>query len=128
MTPSLHWNKWFVWSLLWFAASVYALLLQPASQTPPPFPHFDKVGHAALFFAQFWLLAKGFFSQQRAIPWRLLLAAAIGWAALSETLQALCTTTRQGDVFDALADLIGTSAALYLAHRVQQARVHSSQG
>lgn len=128
MKPSVCMNQWFILALLWFAASVYALLLQPVSQTPPPFAHFDKVAHIALFFGQFWLLAKGFFRQHRPLPLRLLWITAIAWATLSEILQALCTTTRQGDVLDALADLVGTGAALYLAHSVQQARLNSSQG
>lgn len=126
MSRFIRFNKWFALAFAWFLASVYALLLQPASQTPPPFAHFDKVAHMALFFAQFWLLAKGFSSQHRPLPLRLLWTGAIIWAALSEILQALCTTTRQGEVFDALADLIGTGLALYLAYRIQQARCHSS--
>ena len=118
-------NKWQAAALLWLAASVYALLLHPGGNTPPPFAHFDKAVHAGLFFGQFWLWAKAYFSCGRAIPYRLLTACALLWAAGSEVLQAVFTP-RHGDPWDAAADMAGALAALWLIRRVSQARTQTT--
>lgn len=114
-------NKWLLLSLLWLAASVYALL-RPAERTVPPFAHFDTVAHFALFFGQFWLAAKVFFSRNRALPFRWLLLLAVAWALLSEGLQAVLTTTRHAALGDVAADVLGAACALWLARQVAAAR------
>ncbi len=117
-----HMNK-FVWlSLLWFSASIYALFFKPAVDVAPPFAHFDKCVHAGLFFAQFWLLSKVYVSRQQPLPWRRLLVLAVAWAAASEVLQATLTRTRQGDVWDAAADIFGAASAIWLAARLSRLR------
>ena len=58
-------NRWLWLSVLWFAGMMYALLLHQGSNAPMPFANFDKVVHAALFFGQFWLLAKVFLLRRR---------------------------------------------------------------
>ena len=115
-------NQFALLALLWFGAGVYALLFREAEGGAAPFPHFDKVAHFALFFGQFWLLAKAWLAEKRPIPYRSLLIAALILAAGSEAAQALFTHTRQGSWLDGLADVAGAATALWLAHRLALAR------
>ncbi|MDK4679643.1 VanZ family protein [Kingella negevensis] len=109
-------NKWLVLGVLWFIAGIYSLIFREStSQTPPPFPHFDKLAHCLLFFAQTWLLAKAWLTESLKVPTRTLFIFGLVYAICSEIAQHLLTKTRQGDPFDALADMIGVSVALYLA-------------
>ena len=90
-------NKWLAAALLWLIAGIYSLIFRESnSHLAPPFPHFDKIAHAALFFF------------------------ALCYAISSEIAQHLFTQTRQGDPFDALADMAGSGIALYLARRAYQ--------
>lgn len=114
-------NPWFVLAAVWFLASLYTLFFKSGG-APVPFPYFDKISHWALFFVQFWLLAKGFFSQRRAIPWRTLMVVALAWAVVSEIIQGVFTATRAAEVWDAAADVTGAAFALWLAQQVAQAR------
>ncbi|STZ75904.1 VanZ family protein [Bergeriella denitrificans] len=115
-------NRFTLLALLWLAAGIYSLLFREAGGGVPPFPHFDKVAHFALFFAQFWLCAKAFIREKRAIPYRGLLLCALVYALLSEWAQAAFTATRQGSWGDGAADMAGAAAALWLAHRVNAAK------
>lgn len=116
-------NKWILASLIWFIASIYALIFRDTpGHSAPPFPHFDKLAHGSLFFAQIWLLAKAYLVASRPIPVRTLLAFALVYAISSETAQSLFTQTRQGDPLDALADIIGASIALIFAYRLYEQR------
>ena len=116
-------NKWTAAALLWFAAGTYALIFRESSgSAAPPFPHFDKIGHFLLFFAQIWLAAKAWLAEGRTVPVRVLLVAGLILAAASETAQHLFTQTRRGDIWDAAADLAGTCAALTAAKLVQSAK------
>ncbi len=115
-------NKFTLLALAWFGAGVYALLLRESEGGAMPFPHFDKVVHFALFFGQFWLLAKAWLAEKRPIPYRSLLMIAVACAAGSEIAQALLTQTREGSWLDAFADIAGAATALWLAHRVALAR------
>lgn len=104
--PHLGWR---CAAALYFVASVYALL-QPGSGEPPPFAHFDKLGHALLFAVQAALMQRGW-PRLAPVPAFVLLLA---WALASEGLQAWLTTTRQGDWLDATADMLGAGLALWL--------------
>lgn len=116
-------NKWLAAAILWFIAGIYSLILrESSSHIAPPFPHFDKIAHAALFFAQIWLLAKAWLTERKRPPIAALFAFALCYAISSEIAQHLFTQTRQGDPLDALADMLGSSIALYLAHRAHQHR------
>ncbi|SUA24289.1 VanZ family protein [Neisseria gonorrhoeae] len=42
-------NRFSLLSALWFAGGIYSLLFKAADTAPPPFPHFDKAAHLALF-------------------------------------------------------------------------------
>lgn len=114
-------NKWLAAAILWFIAGIYSLILrESSSHIAPPFPHFDKIAHAALFFAQIWLLAKAWLAERKRPPIAALLAFALYYAIGSEIAQHLLTQTRYGDPLDALADMAGSSIALYLAHYAYQ--------
>ena len=116
-------NKWLAAALLWLIAGIYSLIFRESnSRIAPPFPHFDKIAHAALFFAQIWLLAKVWLAERKRPPIAALFTFALCYAIASEIAQHLFTQTRQGDPLDALADMIGSSIALYLAHRAHQHR------
>ena len=122
-------NRWLFAAALWFSAGVYALVFrESALHTPPPFPHFDKLGHAALFFAQCWLLTKAWLAEGREPPYAVLAACALVYAAASEAAQHFFTNTRQGDWLDAAADMAGCAAALYFArvlHRLRRKKTGS---
>ena len=114
-------NKWLAAAILWFIAGIYSLILRESSgHIAPPFPHFDKIAHAALFFAQIWLLAKAWLAERKRPPIAALFTFALCYAIASEIAQHLFTQTRQGDPLDALADMIGSSIALYLAYHAHQ--------
>ena len=115
-------NRYSLLALLWLAAGLYSLLFREASGGTPPFAHFDKVAHFALFLGQFWLAAKAFMQAQRRIPYAALFTLAVLLAAGSEVAQALFTQSRQGDMLDGLADIAGAATALWLAHKVSTAR------
>lgn len=107
-------NRFAMLSALWFAGGIYALL-KPTDTAPPPFPHFDKAAHFALFFAQIWLLTKAFRTGKLPIPYRSLIAFAFCFAVVSECAQAWFTATRTGSLGDVLADMAGTVLALFAA-------------
>lgn len=107
-------NRFALLSALWFAGGIYALL-RPAETAPPPFPHFDKAAHLALFFAQIWLLTKAFKTGKLPIPYRSLMVFALCFAVVSECAQAWFTETRTGSLGDVLADLTGAALALFTA-------------
>ena len=115
-------NKFTVAALIWFAAAIYALLFKEGGNSAPPFPHFDKVGHFGLFFGQAWLCAKIFIQDNRNIPYKGILFAALLFAVGSELAQAFLTTTRQGSLADGIADMVVTVAALWFATKVKAAK------
>ena len=115
-------NRWLLLAVLWFAAGVYGLIFRETDGGAAPIPHFDKVAHFGLFFGQFWLLAKVFMQERRAIPFAALLVLALALAAGSEWAQGALTQTRAGDWRDALADISGAVAALWLARKVAAAK------
>lgn len=113
----------FAWAaVIWFFGGCYALLMREADGSVPPFAHFDKAVHFALFFAQIWLCAKAFMVENRPIPYRSLVVFAVFFAVCSEVGQALLTETREGSMGDAAADMLGTAAALWLANKVAKAK------
>lgn len=116
-------NKWLFLALLWWLAGAYALVWRESADiSAPPFPHFDKMAHFFLFFAQTWLLAKIWLTARRTLPVVPLLAFALGNAVASEWAQAVFTVSRQADVWDGMADMAGAAAALYAAVGIQKIR------
>ena len=115
-------NKFTVAALIWFVAAIYALLFKEGGNSALPFPHFDKVGHFGLFFVQAWLCAKIFIQENRNIPYKGILFAALLFAVGSELAQAFLTATRQGSIADGIADMAGTVVALWFAAKVKAAK------
>ncbi|MDO4878123.1 MAG: VanZ family protein [Neisseria sp.] len=117
-------NKYTLLAAVWLVLLWYGLLRESGGRLPaPPFPHFDKAVHFAIFFAQFWLAARAFPEAGRRPPYRALALAALLLAAATETAQWLFTATRSGDFYDAAADSAGAAAALLLAGRVRRRAV-----
>lgn len=115
-------NKFTALAALWFLAAIYSLLLRESTGGAPPFPNFDKVAHFALFFAQFWLLAKAYMADKHPIPYRGLMITAVVFAVASECAQAMFTQTREGSFWDTVADVCGAAAALWFARKIEQAK------
>lgn len=115
-------NKFTAAAFIWFVAAIYALLFKEGGNSAPPFPHFDKVGHFGLFFGQAWLCAKIFIQDNRNIPYKGILFAALLFAIGSELAQAFLTATRQGSIADGIADMAGTTVALWFAEKVKAAK------
>lgn len=110
-------KQWLIAAVAWFAMSVYTLIFREASQIgAPPFPHFDKVAHALLFLVQTWLGAKFWLTENREPPYLKLFFLALIWAVTSELAQHIFATTRQGDIWDVAADMLGVIMALKLAN------------
>lgn len=87
-----------------FAVAVVLSLLvlfTPESGMPTAPPGTDKVIHLALFAL---LAVTGRWAGMR---WRWLLAGLVGYAGVSEVLQATLPIGRDGDVWDALVDATG---------------------
>lgn len=87
------------------------VLFAPTAGGPQPFPYADKVVHLLLFAALAW-------SGQRAgVPVATLGVALVGYAVLSEVIQATLLPRRSGDWTDVAADLIGVAAGLLAGAR-----------
>lgn len=103
-------------AMAWWGVMVYLLWFK-AGGPPSAIPHFDKVGHFALFAAWAMLLAAP--ALWRGQPLRQLMPPVLGacllWAAGSELGQALLTTTRSAEVLDAVADMAGALTGVMLA-------------
>lgn len=122
----LPFNRFTLLAAAWFAAGIYALIFKESGSEPPPFPHFDKVGHFGLFFGQIWLASKIYLSEHKTPPYRALILFALSAAICSELAQSLFTRTREGSFLDAAADMAGALAALWFAHKIRTAGQLSS--
>lgn len=109
-------NKWLILAVIWFFMGIYALIFRESSGgNAAPFPHFDKLAHVALFFIQTWLLAKIWLYDYQKPLFKILFTFGLFYAIGSELAQHWFTQTRQGDVLDICADMVGVGCALYLA-------------
>ena len=75
-------------------------------------PQVDKIAHFFLF------AAVAFLGLKVGVPARWLLAALVANAIVSEIVQHYLLPQRDGDPFDALADLTGVALGTWLAFRV----------
>ncbi|WP_405056422.1 VanZ family protein [Kribbella sp. NBC_01505] len=110
-----------VW--VWRAAFVVACVLQLygvyAPGEPGPgiaIPGIDKVAHFGLF------AAVAFTGLKVGVPARWLLAALVVNAIGSEFVQHYLLPHRDGDPYDALADLLGVAAGAWVGFRVVRGR------
>lgn len=83
----------------------------PSAGSAGTVPYLDKAVHLIVFAA----------AAATAVRTRLPLAPVIGallaHAVVSEVIQAYALPARSGDVLDALADMVGTLAGLFVAQR-----------
>ena len=106
---------WFMGVTLWSLFILYALF-KPASEIPEVpliIPHLDKAVHFTLFAVEGFLLVALFkgtllrFDARGKWGWSLLFMFLVICSAGSEYLQEHYTLDRSGDLFDAVADLLG---------------------
>jgi VanZ family protein len=92
------------------------ILFTPASGVPSGFQHTDKIIHFLLF------AALAYSSRFAGMTTHVTLAWTVGFAVVSEILQALLPLGRSGSALDAVFDILGVGAGLLIAVRVLPAR------
>lgn len=109
-------SRYWLPAWLWWALSVWLLLLKPAGP-PSGIPYFDKIGHFCLFWLGGMLLAWPRLRQgaHGAALWRPTLWLCLVWAVASELAQGMLTATRSAELGDALADMLGAAFGIMLA-------------
>lgn len=98
------------------------VLFSPRTPSEQGIPHLDKVVHATLFA----LLAAT--TWWRFPAHRLGLLAVLVYAGLSEVVQATVVTSRDGDVRDFSANVLGVLVGWYLARRWSIRRPAAREG
>lgn len=96
-----------------FVISLYALF-SPAAGVPFLPPGVDKIGHFALFAALALTARWG------RLPERPLAVGLVGYAVLSEILQAALPINRDLSAWDAAADFAGIAIGLWLVRRARR--------
>ena len=115
--------KYFLPGIAWFFV-VGILTLMPASDVPQVswmdnIPNFDKLVHAVLFGGLAFLFAlpilKSHFSQKQKLNYSIRISlAAIVWGITIEFLQKFYVPSRDFDLLDWAADIVGVIIALWL--------------
>ncbi|MFC7489388.1 MULTISPECIES: VanZ family protein [unclassified Knoellia] len=99
-----------------FAPVLAALLLQlgvlyaPSGGGAPPFAHFDKLVHCAVFALPVFL------ALLVRLPFTPVVIALAAHAPVSEIVQATLLPKRAGDPWDVVADLVGVCLGVAAAH------------
>lgn len=91
-----------------FLAAITVFLLMPLPPAKDPVPYLDKVQHIVIFAV---LSILGVLAYAQAL--RKLIIILVIYAAISEVLQFLFTTTRTGEIKDWIADCIGIAIAFW---------------
>lgn len=103
-------------TLFWLLLGICTwLLLKETTPKPPPFPHFDKLLHAAGFIG---LTMSGLMAYPSKSAW--ILASMAIYGAGTEALQGILTLTRESSLFDWLADMAG----VFVAYHFQKCTQH----
>ncbi|MCM1451144.1 MAG: VanZ family protein [Clostridium sp.] len=110
-------------SMLTLAVILYAVFASdPLPDTKmPPIPHLDKIIHAVMMGGLVGAVAFDLQRKNTRVPklsFKLMASIWLGvalFSAFTEIAQSALTRTRQGDLSDLAADLIGAAAAVYLA-------------
>lgn len=97
-----------------FAALI--ILFTPASGVPSGFEHSDKIIHFSLFAALAYSSRFAAIGVMKTLTWT------VGFAILSEVLQAVLPMGRSGSALDAMFDVFGVIAGLLVAVRFVPAR------
>ena len=96
--------------------SAYVLFWPSPAGSGTDLPGGDKLVHAVLF-GLLAATARLCFPGRRSV-----LAALVGYAAVSELVQGLLLADRQGDLADLVADLVGVVAGWWLVGRADRTR------
>ena len=109
-------------ALIWTAIIIFLLVVSVPSSADIPkirIPHFDKIVHFGLFMILAFLYAWGFKKQRTHIAlikfafyFAVFIAIVIG--IITELIQAYWIPTRNGDVYDLLADTFGVFFGILL--------------
>ena len=89
------------------------LLWSPPTETPPLFPHDDKVFHALAFSG---IGASWWWATHRV---RVVAVVGIVMAVGTEVVQGMLPWPRAMDPLDMLADVVGVAAGLWVARRLR---------
>lgn len=110
-------------ALTW-AGVIFFLSSQPGTDTPPPFPHMDKLPHALVFGILGTLvlcaMRPGTYGYSRAHALTALAIAAT-YGVLDEIHQHF-VPGRMPDVLDVLADITGAALGIWLLHTAVRRR------
>lgn len=106
-----------IWTILFWLLLTFCtwFLLREVTPKPPPFPHFDKLLHAAGFAG---LTLSGLKAYPSKPAW--ILASMAIYGASTEVLQGLLTLSREASVLDWLADITGSFVAYYYFQKIAQ--------
>jgi len=123
----------YLWATLWTLAILAACSIPGEDLPDIDLFSFDKVAHFGVFalFGWLWMYAAGLPLRARAIR---VLAAGIVYGILTELYQGQLPWERTPDVYDALADALGTVAGVLFyayrppAHRTQGAEAAALKG
>jgi len=82
----------------------------------------DKIVHLSMFAPFAWLLVRGFVQNGTNIKKGILFASLIGivYALLTELMQFYIIPGRNGNIYDAIADILGVIIGLYLFYRFKK--------
>ncbi len=113
----------------WILVAVWAVLIEVATSVPgpslPPTPSGgDKVAHLLVYLVLGLLSARALAAgrhRDRTLAWVVLVAAVVAFGALDEVHQAF-VPQRTPDVLDFVADAVGGSIGVALAHAVLRRR------
>src|SRR3990172_1796044 len=112
------------WALLW-AMLIFVLCMIPGSDLPKiswlENFGFDKFVHAGLFFVLASLLARGFSKHKKArSPKIITLIICVVYGGLLELLQGALFVERTADIYDFIANSLGSALGLLLFNTVNE--------
>ena len=116
--------KYNIPGILW-AVFILILLGLPGNDLPDTsflnIPQLDKIVHTGLFLIFAFLLARGFYQQQKYLMLKKYflfysLTISIGYGGLTEILQGMVFQGRTSDIIDFVFDGIGSTIGIFVFH------------
>ncbi len=114
-------NKKSFWSaLLWTFFILFLSLKKPSGEPTFYFPNADKLVHFTFYFVFVFLWFRYLYFKEnvKLIHKVILVLIAISLGIVIEFIQGYYTTTRQADVWDAIANSIGSIVGILLASNI----------